>query len=198
MDQTNTTMNEWEELLKDVTFERDWREVPWDSSIISEIGDRIEVNELLNERLDEYPNEEMWRAVDTLRKIADKKLEGRDRTIFLLYLLSGKTQEEIANTLNVHPDTVRRSIERSVRVIRELIQTKKYGDFPVGPGKRPYARVRVFALDSREEKERFLHFVNEHEVWHLAFTSNDLFREAMVIYLTNPEQKCIKGKPKGA
>jgi len=175
---------EWEALLEGVTVKRNWREVPWDPSTLANLHETLKWNELMDERIDLYPDEEKSNRIRVIQRIAERKLSGTARQCFLLCLNAGLTQKRIAELLRVHEDTVRRSIERGIAVVRECLKESPLGEFPAAKGRRPVVRVRIFPIDNRKEKEEFQRFINDHPVIHISYGGDNLFREVMTVYLT--------------
>ncbi|MEW6235598.1 MAG: hypothetical protein AB1656_09450 [Candidatus Omnitrophota bacterium] len=175
---------EWETLLEDITVERNWREAPWDPSTLANLHETLKWNELMDERIDLYSDDEKTNRIRIIQQIAERKLNGTTRQCFLLYLNAGLTQKRIGELLRVHEDTARRSIERGIEIVRECLKESPLGEFPAAKGRRPVVRVRIFPLDNRKEKEEFQRFLNDHAIIHISYSGERLFREAMAVYLT--------------
>ncbi|MBZ0257501.1 hypothetical protein K8I31_15650 [bacterium] len=173
----------WEEKLKDITVERDYHEAPWDPSILACICEQTGLEALHEQRVDDVPSPETEKMIDAIRRVARKKLKGVNQQTILMMLSCGAGPRRMAQMLRVSEDTIRRSIERGVSVIRECLNDFDWGEFPVGRGKRPTVRAAVFPLDRPEEREQFQAFLNQRTVIHVSYRGDDLFREALVVYL---------------
>lgn len=175
---------EWEEFLKDVTIEPDYREIPYDPIIVNDLKTGVPLNELIGLSTDQQSDQERLRQIELVRVIALRKLRGITRECILLLLSTGASHKQLARKLDVSIDTIQRSVKRAIKQITRFLSENNNQTFPTPPGKRPSLRVSFFPLDTNKERERFQLFVNENPVNHIAYRSDNLFKEALVIYLT--------------
>lgn len=174
---------QWEEQLKDITVERDYHEAPWDPGILASICEQSGLEPIHEQRIDDVPNPETEKQIEAIRRVVRRKLKGVNQQTILLMLSCGAGPRRLAQMLRVSEDTIRRSIERSVAVIRECLNEFEWGEFPIGKGKRPTVRSALFPLDSANEREEFQAFLNQRTIVHISLRGDDLFREALVVYL---------------
>ncbi|MDP8246273.1 MAG: hypothetical protein P9L94_19475 [Candidatus Hinthialibacter antarcticus] len=173
----------WEEKLKDITVERDYHEAPWDPGVLASICEQSGLETLHEQRIDDVPSPETEKQIEAIRRVARRKLRGVSQQTMLLMLSCGAGPKRIAAMLRVSEDTIRRSIERGVAVVRECLNDFEWGEFPSGKGKRPTVRSALFPLDSVNEREQFQTFLNQRTIIHVSLRGDDLFREALVVYL---------------
>ncbi len=174
---------EWEEKLKDVTIERDYHEAPWDPGILASICEQTGLESLHEQRIDDVPSPETEKRLDAIRRVARRKLKGVNQQAILLMLSCGAGPRRMAEMLRVSEDTIRRAIERGVGAIRECLNGFEWGEFPTGKGKRPTVRSGLFPLDTASEREQFQAFLNQRTIIHVSLRGDELFREALVVYL---------------
>ncbi|MBI1388044.1 MAG: hypothetical protein GC154_06310 [bacterium] len=174
---------EWERLLDDVTVARDYHEATWNPNILAAICDQNSHAPLNELQIAPIPSKEVEKQLDAIRRIAMKKLSGINQQCILALMSTGAGPRRLAQLLRVSEDTVLRAFKRGVKVIRECLGEKASLDFPTEKGKRPVVRAAVMPLDLVEERERFAAFINERTIMHVSYRGDDLFREALVIYL---------------
>ncbi|MGI6455329.1 MAG: hypothetical protein ACOX5R_06850 [bacterium] len=175
---------EWEELLKDVTVERNFRERTIDPQVLLAIQGQINFTDLMELRPDWVSQQELGHQVELVREIAEHKLSGLSKTSLLILLSTGMTYIRIAELLGVTKDKVQRAVQSGVEKIREILSEPKTGDFPAKEGKRPPIRASIFPLDTAQERIQFQEFLNRKTVLHLSYSGDRLFREVLVVYVT--------------
>ncbi len=175
---------EWEALLENVTHPQDWRETSCDPQLLANLTSSSSYESFIQDTLKNEWDEITTHQVETVKRIAQRKLKGLVKNSILLLLSTGYSYKRLSELLHVHEDSVLRAVKRGIQQIREHLDAEHYGEFPVGKGKRPVLRTRVFPLDSSKEKNDFVHFLNGNIVVHLSYRGDDLFKEAMVVYLT--------------
>ncbi len=175
---------QWESLLKDVTAGRSSNERTLDPQMMDLLYAKDDIIELLDRFVDSNWEDESIRKIELVRKIAIMKLKGLTRYCILLVLMTGAGPQRISEILgNVSLHSVHRLLNKGINIIKKCL-ADNFGDFPVGKGARPPIRVCLFPLDTPEEKQQFTVFLNEHTVMHVSYRGDDLFREALVIFLT--------------
>lgn len=174
---------EWEDVLNDVTMDRNWRENAVDPALLSKVQEAIYDNPLEG-LTDVFHDEECLRQIESIRQIADQKLKGIQRTCVLMQLATGLNYKNIAAMLKVSDDTVSRQIQKSIPKIKSYFKPSATQEFPVKPKTRPVIRCRIFPLDNDAERREFQDFVNDHVVTHISHSCNGRFREALAVYLT--------------
>ncbi len=174
---------EWEELLKDITVEPDYREILYAPSVLNAIPNPIQLRELLD-HADQTSNEETRRQIERVRSVAQRKLKGISRDCILLLLTTGASQQQLAEILDVSVDTIQRSLTQGINKISQFFKESDRQTFPASPRKRPNVRVIIFPLDTNKERERFQTFLNNNRIASISYRGEDLFREALVVYVT--------------
>lgn len=186
-DKKNTELThppEWEALLEDVTHPQDWRETLRDPRQLANLTACSSYESFTQDTLKNEWEEISEHQIETVKRIAQRKLKGLVKNSILLLLSTGYGYKRLSELLHVHEDSVLRAVKRGIQQIREHLDAEHFGEFPIDKGKRPALRARVFPLDNPKEKNDFVHFLNKHIVVHLSYRGDDLFKEAMVVYLT--------------
>jgi len=174
----------WESLLEEVTVKRPSNERTLNPQIMDSLYAKDDIIELLDRFVDSNWEDQSIRKIELVRKIANMKLKGLTRYCILLVLMTGAGPERISELLgNVSLSNVNRLLNKGINIIKKCL-ADNFGDFPVGKGTRPPVRASLFPLDTPEEKKQFTSFINEHTVMHVSYRGDDLFREALVIFLT--------------
>ncbi len=175
---------EWENLLKDVAIDRSKNENTLDPLLMDMLYAKDDMIELLDRFVDSNWEDESIQKIELVRKIAINKLKGVSRYCILLTLMTGAGPKRIAEILgNVSVENVQRMLTKGIDTIKKCL-ADNFGDFPVGKGTRPPIRACLFPLDTPEEKKQFTAFLNEHTIMHVSYRGDDIFREALVIFLT--------------
>jgi hypothetical protein len=185
---------EWEKQLEDVTVKKDYREVVMDPSVLSRVLESGEENPIGQLR-DVFDDAWSIERIADAKRVIRRKMKGKRRDCMLLLLSSGNTFQQISEKLLVSTDTVKRYVEYGVRELKNHFGETPSGEFPSKQGKRPVVRSAVFSLDTAGEKQEFQQFVNDHVVTHLAYSAQDPFREALVVYLSGKAHTAQK--PRG-
>lgn len=179
---------EWEKQLEDVTVKKDYHEVLMDPSVLNrviETGNENPIGQLRDVFDDQWSIEKIAEA----KRVVRRKMRGKRRNCLLLLLSTGNNFRQIAEKLRLSHDTVKRHVQSGVKQLQEHFNEAPGGEFPSKQGKRPTVRSAVFSLDTAGEKQEFQQFLNDHVVTHLAYSAQEPFREALVVYLTGHAQK---------
>lgn len=190
---------EWEEILRDVTVERDRHEVLFDPATAASTNPPFTLQELQRDCGIEEQEQDRMKQAELLRCIIRKKLRGKMQKCMEFLLNAGYGPRKIARKLNLSEDTIRRYIAKSIRIIKECISEEgKTGMIPAPSGKRPRLRVSILALDTQSERNKFLHFVNENQILHLSYRGNEMFREILAVYSIGKSRNRLSRKEKTA
>lgn len=179
----------WQIILEEAEPELGYRELSWDPQVLQSMFDTLDRNPMIDEQIDEIPHGDTRQKIELIKRIARTKLKGIPQQAILILLSNGSGPRRIASMLQVSEDTIRRGITKGIEKIRECLNTNKAGEFPVRRGKRPVVRAAIFPLDLKEERERFQEFINEQTIVQVSFRGDDVFREALVLYLTHKKNR---------
>jgi predicted transcriptional regulator len=121
--------------------------------------------------------EERAILLDRLRWVAQKRLQGKAKEIFLLYL-AGCSQVSIAESLGVSRSTVRRSLIESGESLKRVVS----GTTLLKEGfRKGTVEVKLLPLDSEEDLTEFAEYVRSRQVHHIALGTFADLREALVV-----------------
>lgn len=179
---------EWEVQLEDITVKKDYREVLVDPSVLNRVIDSGNENPIGQLR-DVFDDQWSIERIMEVKRVVRRKMKGKRLNCMLLLLSTGNSFHQIAEKLRLSHDIVKRQILSGVKQLQEHFNEAPGGEFPSKQGKRPTVRSAVFALDTANEKRAFQQFVNDHVVTHLAYSAQEPFREALVVYLSGHAQK---------
>jgi len=187
---------EWEELLKDVTIERDYHEIPYDPAYLA-VMEQAE-NPLGDMgRREESGRQDTSMQIETVREIVRRKLRGHPQQCILRILDTGAGIPHIAKELRISEDTARRSVQKGIQIIKECLDLSTKKDFPVRKGKRPAIRAALFFLDTPAERQEFQEFLNQYPVLHISYRGESLFREALILYKTGKSARYVNKQALG-
>ncbi len=179
---------EWEEILKDVTVYRDRHEIPFDPLILPILEERYHLPDLQQISDSDESCFVLDRDLDRIRQAIDRKLRGKTKSCILLSMLTGWSHARIGTILGLSKDTVRRHLDAAVEMLKEFFRESSERSFPRFHRSRKILRAAIFPLDTNEERKKFQDFVNENIVLHLAYDTDEDFREAMVVYMIPPKR----------
>jgi len=174
---TSELNTQWESLIAGIAPDRPGKEILFDPLI--EDWAFAGISEEYQDWLKQKKESEEERAIllDRLRWVAQKRLEGRNREIFLLYL-AGCSQVSIAEFLAVSRSTVRRSLIESGESLKRIVSGTTL--FKEGYRKGT-VEVRILPLDSEGDLKEFAEYVKSREVHHIAMGTFADLREVLVV-----------------
>ncbi len=173
----NELDTQWESLIAGIAPDRPGKEILFDPLI--EDWAFAGISEEYQDWLKQKKESEEERAIllDRLRWVAQKRLEGRNKEIFLLYL-AGCSQVSIAESLGVSRSTVRRSLVDSGEILKRIVS----GTTILKDGfRKGTIEVKILPLDSEEDLKEFAEYVRSREVRHVALGTFADLREALVV-----------------
>ncbi|MCA9425453.1 MAG: hypothetical protein KC994_10295 [Candidatus Omnitrophica bacterium] len=174
---THDLDTQWESLIAGIHPDRPGKEILFDPLI--EDWAFAGISEEYQDWLKQKKESEEERAIllDRLRWVAQKRLEGRNKEIFLLYL-AGCSQVAIAEFTGVSRSTVRRSLTESGELLKRVVA----GTTLLKEGfRKGTVEVKILPLDSEEDLREFAEYVRSKEVRHVALGTFADLREALVI-----------------
>ncbi len=173
---------EWEEQLKDVTKEMDHHEYPFEPNFLNRMQELSGENPIGQVR-DIFSDADWLAKIAELKSVVRKKMSGVRRNCMLMMLSTGEDCQRIATKLRVSYSTVKRHIEAGNKILKDHYASNPHGEFPSKQGERPVVKTCIFPLDTDAEKREFQRFVNRHVTTHIAYSADQRFREALVVYL---------------
>lgn len=182
---------EWEKILEDVTYKQDHHLVDYDPDVldVAGIGYSLPFFRSLLDKVDE----ESKHQISEIRRIVYRKVPEKMRKIFLKLLSDNCSLLEIAEQFSISEDTVRRYIQKTVKICREIVRNRnRIGDFPKKPGTRPRIKATLFSLDTQSEKMAFQEFLNHNQVQSISYNTECGFSTALVVFLQKPHKKALK------
>ncbi len=175
---------EWENILKDVTVQRDGREILFDPVLLPILQERYHLPSIaeIGGKHDGFGVVDA--DVKRFRRAVERKLSGKTKLCVLLLMLTGWSNPRIGRALAMSKDTVRRHLESGAETLERYFRESGERTFPRFHRSRKVFRVGLFPLDTDEERRAFQDFSNENMIVHVAYSGGDDFREVMVIYMT--------------
>lgn len=182
---------DWEAFLADVTVRASTEEVLFTPKVMELLVAKYGERYLQYLYDSSYASEERLAQIRRLQEVAARKLSGRQRDCFLLYVLAGKSFGEIGAELGVAPESVRRNVDRAIAVLKSVFDPDPHAPFPSERGQ--ILRATVLPLDTEEERAAFNKFLNGHVIHHVAYATRQDAREALVVWSTAPEPTSANG-----
>lgn len=174
---------EWEKKLEDVTVKKSNHEVLVDPSVLNSVLESSVENPIGRLR-NVFDDAWSLERIADAKRVVRRKMKGKRRDCMLLLLSTGDSFQQIAEKMCLTHQTVKRCVQQGVKQLQDHFAETNVGEFPSKQGKRPTVRTAVFSLDTAMEKQDFQQFLNDHVVTHLAYSAQEPFREALVVYLT--------------
>lgn len=171
---------EWEALLEDVTIPRDRHQVPFDPSVMETV--LATYSDGYRQLLLHSPTTqvERWAELERLRAIAKRKLTGKTREAFLLFLTGEHSFRGIARALGMSKDAVRRHVTKAGALVKQHIERPAARRFPAAG--RGSLKTAILPLDTDPERRAFIRFINDNVPLHVSYGGSGEFREALVVY----------------
>lgn len=174
----------WEEQLKDVTVESNYREIVMDPVVLNQIIELCQEDNPIGKVISVFDDEGLRKKITEAKSVVRRKMKGVRRNCMLLLLTTGDDYHAIACKMRISYDTARRHVLAGTNILKQHFSSQQSGEFPARQGTRPTVRTALFPLDTSGEKTEFQTFLNRHVVTHVAYSAQAPFREALVVYLS--------------